>query len=237
MGKKYLAYYFDIEYLKGKNNIVADALSQTPSFSLMDIDKDWKNMLLVEYAKDKFSCDVLDGIKGYDNYRIMNVMIYYKGRIYLVQYSNLKYKILQEAYDSPLAGHPGMFKIYRQLRKILFRKGMKEDVKKYVNECKVCQKNKSELTFPAGLLQPFPIPEEKWDNISMDFITGLPKYLGKNCIYVVVDGLKIFSHFFAVTSYFSAAQVADIIFKEILHGPPKSIVSDRDSRFMGAFWK
>ena len=73
----------------------------------------------------------------------------------------------------------------------------------------------------------------------MDFIIGLPKYLGKDCIYVVVDRLNNFSHFFSVTSSFSAAQVADIFFKEIfrLHGIPKSIVSDRDSRFMGAFWK
>ena len=63
----------------------------------------------------------------------------------------------------------------------------------------------------------------------MDFITGLPKSLGKDCIYVVVDRLTKFAHLFSVTSSFSAAQVADIFFKEIfiLHGLPKSIVSDR----------
>ena len=108
-----------------------------------------------------------------------------------------------------------------------------------MNEFKVFQQKKSELTFRACLLQPFPIPERKWDSISMDFITDLPKYLGKDCIYVVVDILKIFDNFFVVTSSFSAAQVADIFFKEIfiLHGLPKSIVSDRDGRFMSAFWK
>ena len=122
------AYDFYIEYVKGKNNIVADALSRRP-FSLMDIAKDWKNMLLVEYTKDKIAWDVLDGIKGDDNYRIVNGLIYYKGIIYLVQYSKLKYKILQEAHDSPLASHSRIFKTYRQLRKILFWKGLK----KYVN--------------------------------------------------------------------------------------------------------
>ena len=73
----------------------------------------------------------------------------------------------------------------------------------------------------------------------MDFIIGFPKYLGKDCIYVVVDRLKKKFHLFSVTSYFSAAQVADIFFKEFfrLHGLTKSIVSDRDSRFMSAFWK
>jgi len=144
---------------------------------------------------------------------------------------------LQEAHDSPLAGHPGIFKTYRQLRQRFYWKGLKEDVQKYVNECKVCQQNKSELTYPAGLLQPFPIPEKKWDSISMDFITCLPKYLGKDCIYVVVDRLNNFAHLFVVTSSFSVAQVADLFFKEIfrLHGLPKSIVSDRDGRFMSSF--
>ena len=73
----------------------------------------------------------------------------------------------------------------------------------------------------------------------MDFITGLPKSLGKDCIYVLVDRLKFFSHLFSVTSYFSVAQVADVFFKEIFrsHGIPKSIVSDRDNRFMGDFWQ
>ena len=63
--------------------------------------------------------------------------------------------------------------------------------------------------------------------------------MGKDCIYVVVDRLNKFSHFFHVTSYFSAAQVADLFFREIfrLHGLPKSIVSDRDGRFMSDFWK
>ena len=73
----------------------------------------------------------------------------------------------------------------------------------------------------------------------MDFITSLPKYFGKDCIYVVVDRLNKFAHFFSVTSSFSATQVADLFFKEIfrLHGLPKSIVSDRDGRFMSAFWQ
>ena len=72
----------------------------------------------------------------------------------------------------------------------------------------------------------------------MDFITGLPKYLGKYCIYVVVYRLNKFAHFFVVTSSFSAAQVAELFFKEIfrLHGLPKSIVSNRDGRFMSIFW-
>ena len=61
--------------MKGNINIVADELSQRPYISLMEITKNWKDMLLVEYAKNKFSCDVLDGLIGYDNYRILNGLV------------------------------------------------------------------------------------------------------------------------------------------------------------------
>jgi hypothetical protein len=73
----------------------------------------------------------------------------------------------------------------------------------------------------------------------MDFITGLPKVEGKDCIYVVVDRLTKFAHFYAIPTEYSAVQVADLFFKEVfrLHGLPKNIVSDRDSRFIGTFWR
>ena len=73
----------------------------------------------------------------------------------------------------------------------------------------------------------------------MDFITRLPQVQGKDCIYVVVDRLTKFAHFFSIPSKYSATQVMKLFFREVfrLHGLPKTIVSDRDSRFMGGFWK
>ena len=70
-----------------------------------------------------------------------------------------------------------------------------------------------EHSHPAGLLHPLPIPEQKWEGISMDFIIGLPKVLGKDCIFVVVDRLTKFDHLFVVTTTFIAAQVTEIFFK------------------------
>ena len=72
----------------------------------------------------------------------------------------------------------------------------------------------------------------------MDFIIGLPKVQGKDCVYVVVDRLTKFTHFFPITISFSATQVAELFFREVfrLHGLPRNIVSDRDSRFMSNFW-
>jgi hypothetical protein len=131
-----------------------------------------------------------------DSYRIIDDIIYYKGRIFLVPESLFKVKVLQAFHDSPLAGHQGFIKTYRQVRERFAWKGMKEDVMHHVRECTTFQENKDEHTHPTGLLQPLPIPEHKWESISMDFITGLPKTQGKDCIFVVVDRLTKFAHFF-----------------------------------------
>jgi hypothetical protein len=98
----------------------------------------------------------------------------------------------------------------------------------HIKECSTCQANKDEHTHPTGLLQPLPIPKKKSESISTDFITGLPKVQGKDCIFVVVDRLMKFAHFFSIATDFSATQVADLFFREVfrLHGFPKTIVSD-----------
>ena len=173
------AYDFEIEYVKGKNNIVADALSRrTTSLSLMSISTDWRALLLVEYSKNKFACELLDGQVQDDRYRIINDIIYYKSRIYLVPESALRKKIIQAAHDSPLSGHQGFLKTYRQIQERFSWKGLKGEVMQHVRECNICQQNKIEHIHPAGLLQPLPILEQKWESISMDFITGLPKVQG-----------------------------------------------------------
>jgi hypothetical protein len=117
-------------------------------------------------------------------------------------------------------------------------KCLKEDVMNHVKKCTTCQENKDEHTHPVGLLQPLSIPEHKWESISMDFITGLPRAQGKDYIFVLVDRLTKFSHFFPIATDFNAAQLAELFFRELfkLHGLPKTIISDRDNRFMSIFW-
>ena len=67
----------------------------------------------------------------------------------------------------------------------------------------------------------------------------MPKFQGRDCLYVVVDRLSKFAHFFSMSSDYSTAQVEEIFFREVfrLHGLPKTIVNDKDSKFTGAFWQ
>ena len=105
-------------------------------------------------------------------------------------------------------------------------------------ECLVFQQNKVETIKTPGLLQPLSIPSQCWEEVSMDFITGLPKSEGKSVIMVVVDRLTNYAHFFALSHPFKASIVSTAFMETIqkLHGNPKIIVSDRDPIFTGNFW-
>jgi hypothetical protein len=100
-------------------------------------------------------------------------------------------------------------------------------------------KVKVEHRYPAGLLQPIQIPEWKWEVISMDFITGFPKTVKQHdAIMVVVDKLSKATHFIPIKSNFKAIDIANVFMKEIfnLHVFPKTIISDRDTKFTSNFW-
>jgi hypothetical protein len=93
---------------------------------------------------------------------------------------------------------------------------------RHISECVTCQQNKLEQTLLVGLLQPLPIPEQKWESNSMDFITGLSKVQGKDCIYVVVDRLTKFAHFYTIPTDYNVVQVSELFFREVfrLYGLP-----------------
>ena len=116
---------------------------------------------------------------------------------------------------------------------------MKKDIAEYVAVCDVCQRVKAEHQKPAGLLQPFPISEWKWDKLGMDFITGLPRTCsGYDSIWVVVDRLTKVAHFIPVKTTYTSAKLAKIYMTRIvcLHGVPRTIISYRGTQFTLKFW-
>ncbi|KAL0560443.1 hypothetical protein IC582_000848 [Cucumis melo] len=154
--------------------------------------------------------------------------------------SAIKTELLSEAHSSPFSMHPGSTKMYQDLKRVYWWRNMKREVAEFVSRCLVCQQVKAPRQKPAGLLQPLSIPEWKWENVSMDFITGLPRTLrGFRVIWVVVDRLTKSAHFVPGKSTYTASKWAQLYMSEIvrLHGVPVSIVSDRDARFTSKFWK
>jgi hypothetical protein len=116
---------------------------------------------------------------------------------------------------------------------------MRIDVKKFVNICRICQHAKGKR-HNIGLYQPFLVPERLWDVVSMDFLLEMPrKQRGCNSIFMVVNKFSKMEHFIPCQKTNDATHIANLFFKEVvrLHGLPKSIVSNRDTKFIGYFWR
>ena len=135
-------------------------------------------------------------------------MICYKNRLCIPNVEYLKKEILDEYHKQPYGGHLGYQKMLTALKKELFWPRMKRDVAEYLARCMECQLAKVEHQHPTGLLNPLPIAEWKWDTVSIDFITGLPRTKYQHdSVMVVVDTLTKAAHFIPVKSTFGTAQV------------------------------
>ncbi|GJX01197.1 reverse transcriptase domain-containing protein [Tanacetum coccineum] len=124
-------------------------------------------------------------------------------------------------------------KMYYDLRDIYWWPGMKRDIDTYVSDCLTCAKVKAEHQRPSGLLQQPEIPEWKWENITIKFITKLPRTRsGHDAIWVVVDRLTKSAHFLAIREDYNTEKLARLYTDEIAarHEVPVSIISDRDAR-------
>ena len=119
--------------------------------------------------------------------------------------------------------HLGSTKMYQDLKVLYWWSGMKIDVSEIVTKCMVCQKVKVEHQVPSRLLQPIRIPEWKWDQITMDFLVGLP-FIGRkhDSIWVVIDRLTKSTHFLPVRTDYSLDKLAELYISEIVrsHGIP-----------------
>ena len=147
---------------------------------------------------------------------------------------------MREYHDVPYAGHLGYHKTLKNLQKTFYWQNITLEVREFILSCPVCQQEKSEHRVPARLLQPLKLPEQKWADVSMDFIMGLSRSKsGNDGILTVVDRATKMVHLAPVRQTITAAETARLYWDKVgkLHGIPRSIVSDRDPRFTSKFWQ
>ncbi|GKA57037.1 putative reverse transcriptase domain-containing protein [Tanacetum coccineum] len=155
-------------------------------------------------------------------------------------YGDLRTLIMHESHKSKYSVHPGSDKMYQDMKQLYWWPNMKADIATYVSKCLTCLKVKAEHQKPSGLLVQPEIPQWKWDNITMDFVTKLPRTpSGYDTIWVIVDRLTKSAHFLPMRENDPMDKLARLYLKEVVtrHGIPVSIICDRDGRFTSNFWR
>lgn len=152
---------------------------------------------------------------NFPDHKIHQGLIFYKNKIWLNTSNPYKIKLLNEFHNSPISGHMGFQKTYIRLRDNFYWTGMCEDCKNFVSQCLPCQTTKYETKRPAGLLQPLPLPTAIWEDLSLDFITGLPPSHGFTVILVIVDNFSKGAHFAALPTHL--IQLHHVIYTNASH--------------------
>nr|GEX96433.1 putative reverse transcriptase domain-containing protein [Tanacetum cinerariifolium] len=249
-------YDYDIRYHPRKANVVADALSRKERDKLlrvralvMTISLNLPKQILeaqIEALKPKnLKKEDVGGMIRMDipKERLeprADGTLCLNGRSCLPCYGDLRSAIMHESHKSKYSIHPGFEKMYQDMKKLYWWPNMKVDIARYISKCLTCAKIKAKHQRPSGLLVQPAIPVWKWDNITMDFITKLPKSSQVfDTIWVIVDRLTKYAHFLPIRENDPMDKLARLYLDMIVmrHGTPVSIICDRDGRFTSNFWK
>jgi hypothetical protein len=220
-------YKFKIVYTPGKDNGRADALSRRHDIAGT---KEIINTAILKVNED--------GSLG--PARTLNLLM----RIGNDVPEEWQETIIQQHHDDPVHGHPGITRTMELIRRNYEFPNMKDKVTSFIAKCADCQKNKHSTHAPYGEMQAMELPSKPWEDISMDFVTGLPvsrdpaTQVSYNAILVVVCRHIKQVELSPFRNDFTAAQLAHIMNDRVFrhHGIPKSIISDRDKLFTSNFW-
>ncbi|GKB02282.1 putative reverse transcriptase domain-containing protein [Tanacetum coccineum] len=241
----------EIRYHPGKANVVANALSRKERIKpvrvralMMTVHNDLPKQILKaqkEAMKKK-------NVKAKNLGRLVKKIFEFcpdgtrcfGNHVWLLRLGGLRDLITHESYKSKYSIHPGSDKMYQDLKLLYWWPNMKADIATYVSKCLTCAKDKAEHQKPSGLLQQPEIPVWKWERITMDFVSGLPRTpSGYDLIWVIIDRLIKSAHFLPMKKTDSMEKLTQLYLKEVMcrHGVPISIISDRDSHFTSRFWR
>lgn len=194
---KLLGFDFTIQYRPGLDNKAADALSrkeETPELAAVtgpvaiqlekisgEVDKDAGLQTLIR--------ELQLNPTSHPDYSFVHGRLLRHGRLVIPKKSLLIGMIMLELHDSKTGGHGGVLKTHRRAGEMFYWSGMITDIRRYVSACQVSRRHKYSTLAPGGLLQQLPVPEKVCENLSMDFVEGLPRSSGYNAVMGVVDQL------------------------------------------------
>jgi hypothetical protein len=214
--------------------------------NLMETNRSIEQIISDEYPEDSFIQEAMTLIReGTRKSRLITLSeceirddrLYYQTRLVVPDHDELKIKLLRYVHDSPVGGHNGRTKTLELLTRQYYWPRMYDTVRKYVASCHTCHRSKTSREAYNGLLKPLPVPERRWKHISVDFIVELPSSEENTNMMVVVDRLTKQVHIIPC-SKITALAVARLFLTHVwkLHGLPDTIVSDRGTQFVSAFW-
>lgn len=196
---------------------MADALSRLPSptlgdntghtedptiYAISSPQPTWLHDLAMAKQNQHDFAQWANKVHTHKDWSIHNNLLLYQNCIFVHPLSAFIPQILSEYHSSPLGGHSGFDNTNRRICSDFFCPEMKSTILTFVSECDTCQRNKVDTKPQPGLLQPLHIPQGKWQDISMDFIMGLPPSARSDSILVVIDRLTKYAHFLPVhTTY------------------------------------
>ncbi|GBG77427.1 hypothetical protein CBR_g23876 [Chara braunii] len=244
-------YDFELKPVKGKYNVVTDALSRRADYfgaivHYLDIGRDLQQKFKEAYAQDPIYSDLLKRVKEAletePDYRTTDGLLFEKtnvvDRLCIPNSEEICSLILGKCHNTE--GHFGWQKTLANLMHAYTWPRMKNDCIEYIRSCKVCQRNKITTRAPLGLLIPLPIPDQPGDSVSIDFMdAGVKSRHGKSQVMVIVDRFSKYAVFIPLPSEARTELVIRKFFDHWVseHGVPLSIVSDRDTWFTSQNWQ
>jgi hypothetical protein len=254
---------FIIKYIPGKWNQVADMLSRNISYAplcescktspivnsitLTLSDNKFEELLRESLKIDDLYLEIKQQIKQslerynqqYKDFELKNDLLYKDNKLYIPNNETLKLKILHYYHDGKMGGHTSWNKLFNALRTRYWWPKSAKNCKFYVQSCDQCQRNKYGTKMPYGKINSLKMPQTPWEMLQIDFAELPTSKEGYNMVFVVIDAYSRYSYFIPTYKTVTAAQVADLLIKKVIlvHGLPKKIISDLDSKFTSKFWK